>query len=186
MNRLGDWFPSVKGRQLRPFDLRPEDIDPEEIARALSNLCRFGGHLKQFYSVAQHSVLVASVLPDDLAFVGLLHDATEAYCGDMVRPIKSRMPEYKLLESSIWRVIAERFGLPLELPPEVKVADDRVLMTEVRDLVAAPAKHADGWPDAKPYGWIVDPWTAPQARRSWLERFYALVTDRVEVPHGKK
>jgi 5'-deoxynucleotidase YfbR-like HD superfamily hydrolase len=171
----GEWFLSVKGRQLYPFDMRPEDVDIEEIAHALSMLCRFNGHCREFYSVAQHSVLIAQALPPDLALVGLLHDATEAYCGDMIRPLKRSMPAYREVEDRIWSVIAERFGLPQELPPDVKEADTRMLQTERRDLLAP---HRWRWMEdqiaddtALPYDFTIEPLSASCARRYFLALF---------------
>jgi len=57
-------------------------------------------------------------------------------------------------------------------------------MTEARDIIAAPANRTDGWPDAEPYRWIVEPWTAEKSRRVWLARFHVLSTNRFEVAHG--
>lgn len=171
----GEWFLSAKGRQLYPFDMRPEDVDIEEIAHALSMLCRFNGHCREFYSVAQHSVLVAQALPPELALAGLLHDATEAYCGDMIRPLKRSMPAYREVEDRIWAVIAQRFGLPQDLPPEVKEADNRMLQTERRDLLAPHRwrwmedQIADG--TALPYEPVITPQSPTQARVIFLYNF---------------
>lgn len=161
--RRGDWFLSLKGRQIWPLDLRPEDVDIVEIAHALANICRFGGHVPAgFYSVAQHSVLVASVLPPELRLVGLLHDATEAYCGDLVRPLKHspELAAFREMENAMWPAIAERFGLPLAIPGEVKEADRRMLQTERRDLLAPREWNDEGHPDyPKPYDHLdVIPW----------------------------
>jgi 5'-deoxynucleotidase YfbR-like HD superfamily hydrolase len=119
---------------------RVEDIWIDDIAHSLANLCRFGGHCRQFYSVAQHSVLVSRLVPLHLAFVGLMHDATEAYVGDMVRPLKYSLPQFLEIEDAIWRLIARRFDLPLHLPAEVKEADDIALVTERRDLIISSPK----------------------------------------------
>ncbi len=180
MTRRGNWFLSTKGRQIYPMDLRPEDVDIEEIAHALGNICRFGGHVPSgFYSVGQHSVHVAQVLPPHLRLVGLLHDATEAYCGDMVRPIK-HMPEmapYREMEDAIWLAIADRFSLPLELPAAVKEADARMLQTERRDLLAP---HHWKWSEAQadpayptPYAdfRIAVRWGPGEAEREYLACF---------------
>ena len=103
MKHSNTWFLTTTGRQFWPASPDPEQIQIEDIAHALSNLCRFGGHTREFYSVAQHSVLVSQNVPDDLRLVGLMHDATEAYCGDMIRPLKNVLPEFKELENGIWK-----------------------------------------------------------------------------------
>lgn len=141
----GPWFLSSKGAQIYPFDLRPHEVDIEDIAHSLSRLCRFNGHCRHFYSVAQHSVYVAVHLPLELSFLGLMHDATEAYCGDLVRPIKRAIPMFQEIEDRIWGAIAVRFNLPIKLPAAVKEADSRALQSERRDLLAA-----------HPWPWTID------------------------------
>jgi hypothetical protein len=173
--RNGNWFLSLKGRQLYPFDLRPEDIDIEEIAHSLAHLCRFNGHCREYYSVAQHSYLVARQLPPELALAGLLHDATEAYCGDMIRPIKRAMPVYVELEECIWKAVSVAFGLPIELPAEVKVADTRMLQSERRDLLAphrwAWMEDQIGDPSAQPYTDSIFPVCPREAKANFLEYY---------------
>jgi 5'-deoxynucleotidase YfbR-like HD superfamily hydrolase len=148
--RAGDWFLSHTGRKIYPFDLRPEDVDIDDIAHSLSNLCRFNGHCDTFYSVAQHSVLVSRILHGEgkeLQKIGLLHDATEAYCGDMISPIKRAMGEFKYMEDRQWIAISHCFHLPERISSRVKEADMEALITEKRDLFR---KHGDAHP-WKPY-----------------------------------
>ncbi len=181
--RRGDWFLSLKGRKIYPFDLRPEDVDIEEIAHALGNICRFGGHVRAFLSVAQHSVHVSRVLPAEHRLVGLLHDATEAYCSDLIRPIKhaSEMAAFRRLEDAMWPAIAERFGLPLVLPSAVKVADSRMLQTERRDLLVphpwtwTQAQADDRYP--QPYDFQIMP-VGPECARVLFLTEYEELTRR--------
>lgn len=115
------------------FDiLKPEDYQYsiEEIAHALSNLCRYTGHTNKFYSVAEHSVLVSRIVPDEFALAGLLHDAGEAYLGDVSSPLKQLLPEYKEIENRVEQSIATWFGFSFPLPPEIKQADVQMYWQE--------------------------------------------------------
>jgi uncharacterized protein len=109
--RKGDWMQTYSGRKFYPMDPREEEIDIEDIAHALSMICRYGGHTKAFYSVAEHCVLVASRCPEGLELLGLLHDAAEAYIQDFISPIKKHFPVYKVMEENILRVIFEKYNL---------------------------------------------------------------------------
>jgi hypothetical protein len=131
-----DWFITASGRRVHVLDPDPSLIHVDDIAHALAHVCRFGGHVREFYSVAQHSVLVSELVPEEHALLGLMHDATEAYLGDVIRPLKRLLPAYSEIEA-IWEAaIAQRFGLPLDHPPSIKKADVVALVTERRDLVA--------------------------------------------------
>ena len=123
------------------FDLlnpQPEMILLKDIIHSLSLINRFNGAAKFPYSVAQHSLYVAGLLPDELKLHGLLHDAPEAYVGDMVSPLKKIMTEYKEVEANIARVVANVFGLSYPAPAEVKKADLAVLSAE-REQVLNPS-----------------------------------------------
>lgn len=138
--RFGNWMQTRTGSQFWPLDPRPEDFDIEEIAEALSKACRFAGHCRGFYSVAEHSVLVSRCVPEEMALTALLHDATEAYLVDIPRPLKAYLSGYAEIERTLWEAIAQRFGCPVEMPPEVKAADIAVLLAEQQQIMApAPA-----------------------------------------------
>jgi hypothetical protein len=143
--RRGDWFQTRSGLKFFALDPRPEEILIEDIAHALGNICRFLGHTSSFYSVAEHSVLVSKLVPPELALAGLLHDAAEAYLGDLVRPLKHQ-PEFaafRVAEQLIEQAVQTRFDVPIvPLPPEVKIADDRALAVEALQLMNA----ARAWP----------------------------------------
>lgn len=134
MSRTGDWIGTYSGKKYFPTDPDPADVDIKDIGRSLSKMCRFGGHSKWFYSVAEHSIHVSRVVPPQFALQGLLHDATEAYCVDVPRPLKVQLTNYADIEERNWQAIASRFGLPPVLDQSVKDADNAVLMAE-RDQI---------------------------------------------------
>lgn len=140
--RMGDYFNFV--------DPRPEQVNIVDIAWGLAHTCRFGGHTTSFYSVAQHCVLAAELARAAGASLAvqrdvLMHDASEAYTGDMVRPLKNLLPEFRAIEKRIERVIEDRFGLTCEAnKDDIKVLDLIMLKTEQRDLTAAAGHSWSG------------------------------------------
>lgn len=126
----GDTIRTFKGHYLNVFDPKPESIDIEDIAHALSHVCRFAGHTRIFYSVAQHSIEVMKMCSRENRLAGLLHDASEAYMCDLPRPIKRNLPEYKNIEENLMGVIAQKFGLEYPFHPEIKKADEYQLHIE--------------------------------------------------------
>jgi len=165
--RVGDWFQTYSGKMFWPLDPHPEEVDIGDIAHSLALQCRFNGHVKVFYSVAQHSVLVASILPDRFKLWGLMHDAAEAYVGDMVRPLKLHQPDFREAEARVMAVIVAKYGLsPSTEPSEVKQADNVLLMTERRDLLAPPPQ---AWtPRAEPLQQTITAWSPNVAEATFL------------------
>jgi hypothetical protein len=132
-----NWIVTASGRQ---FDYEhPElGLDIRDIATSLASTCRFGGHVTRYYSVARHSIHVSLLVPTRYAMYGLLHDAAEAYVGDVVRPLKNLLPSLRPIEKRIERAIFERFTgapMPEEAQRPVKLADLIALATERRDVV---------------------------------------------------
>ncbi|EIQ7159983.1 HD family hydrolase [Citrobacter sp. RHB21-C05] len=125
---------TLSGKQFDYINSTIDDIDVEDIAGALSNICRFAGHLPEFYSVAQHSVLCSQIVSPEFAFEALMHDAAEAYCQDIPAPLKALLPEYRQIEKRTEQLIRLKFDLPLEESSVVKYADLTMLATERRDL----------------------------------------------------
>lgn len=116
-------------RYVAPLDMKPDDVAIEDIAHSLARLCRYNGHCGGFISVARHSIWVAdSLYLTDFQLWGLLHDAPEAYLGDMTRPVKQQpsMAMYREADEALEKVIAERFDLPYPMPDAVHDADMRV------------------------------------------------------------
>ncbi len=135
-SRSGHWMQTFSGRRYWPWNPHPKDVYIEDIAHALSLQCRFAGHPQEFYSVAQHSILVSQTVPPQHALWGLMHDAAEAYVGDLILPVKTGVHEYRRLENLNLNVIARHFGLSMPIPPDVKRADVIVLATEARDVMS--------------------------------------------------
>lgn len=181
------------------FD-RPEEHDYliEEIAHALSHICRFTGHTKEFYSVAQHSVLVSLLVPYEYKLEALLHDASEAYLGDVASPLKALLPQYKAIERRVEQAIARRYSLRFPLPKPVKIADGRMLVTEKRDLlteeraimsrdefpvpVGYEPTHCTSpieWPAFETAAFKVEPLAPAAAKALFLQRFFELTSQDI-------
>jgi hypothetical protein len=161
------WIQTFSGNQFWPLSPRTEDVLLVDIAHALAMKCRFSGHCREFYSVAQHSVMGSRQANDpELSKWFLLHDAAEAYLFDAARPVKLRVPVIKEIENQIMKCVAERYGLPWPEPSDVKEIDNRMLMTERRDLLAIPPRP---WTiRAKSYPFRIDPWSWEEAKYEFL------------------
>ncbi len=165
--RMGDWMQTYTGRAFWPLDPRPDEVSIEDIAHALSLQCRFAGHCRFHYSVAQHSVMVANASGVSAVW-GLLHDAAEAYLVDLPRPVKGSMPAYRAIEETLLGVVAEHFGLMLPIPEQVFVADNEALATEKRDVMEKPPREWAPLPD--PWPARIREWQPREAERAFLEK----------------
>lgn len=169
------WIQTYTGKKFYPLAPRVEDICIEDIAHALAMKCRFCGHCREFYSVAQHSLHVSLLVPGKDAFAALMHDAAEAYLPDVCRPIKPAMVGFKEMEQRMEAAIARKFPtLPATMPDSVKHADLVALHTERRDIMAAPPT---GWTTdrlAEPDRERIKPVAPFEARADFLTRFWEL------------
>jgi 5'-deoxynucleotidase YfbR-like HD superfamily hydrolase len=145
----------------------------QEIAAALSKICRYTGHCREFYSVAQHCVYASQMVPQ-YGLTALLHDASEAYLGDVSTHLKALLSDYKGLEEECERAIAETFGIPYPYPPEVKEADMRLLITEKQQLMPTTAECKFHWPNIQPYPFTIVPMSPKDAEAAFLRRFKEL------------
>jgi len=170
--RKGDWMQTASGRQFWPLDPRPEEIHIEDIAAHLSKLCRYGGALRDdlHYSVAEHCVHVARAAPAHLKFTALLHDASEAYLQDVIRPIKRHLANYEPIEAELERSIAIRFGLSWPWDPEVKRLDARIVNDEIDQALTHPTV---AWrvTTEPALGIRLQFWSPATARREFLRAF---------------
>lgn len=180
-----DWIMTASGRPFWPLEPRLQDICIEDIAHHLSNLCRFTGAVRLFYSVAQHSVEVSREMAPVVitgrrraaALYGLLHDASEAYLVDVPRPLKHdpQFGAYRDAEARLQRIIYAAFDLDPDGEPDyLKTVDRRMLRTEQRDLMPPPAL-AERRDDVEPFTFhLTNPWTPSRARWEFLRRFVEL------------
>jgi uncharacterized protein len=180
----GPYLQTVSGRWVNPFDPDPSQLDAGDIARALANQCRFGGHCRVFYSVAQHSVIVSELVEQrggdvEDAFAALMHDATEAYLGDMPHPLKHRSPlgaAFREAEGDLERALRERFGIKPDVP-DIKPLDRALLATE-RRAFSAETWH---WPElegVEPLQLELTAWTPDEAAQAFSRRYAELTARR--------
>ncbi|MGE0363037.1 MAG: phosphohydrolase [Vicinamibacterales bacterium] len=171
---------TYSGRAVDPLAPRVDDIDRRDIARALSLQCRFGGHIRRFYSVAQHSFLVSQAVPAADALWGLLHDASEAYLMDLPTPVKETGPlrGYRGVEAQLQRTIYQAFGLRGQEPASIREADLGLLLLEVDALHPSPAAFAAHRGQVPIPAVTVEPWRTPAiAEAAFLQRLDELLRE---------
>jgi hypothetical protein len=167
----------ANGKQYWFEDPDPAVIDLDVIAGALSRLCRFSGHCKRFYSVAEHSIWVAHCVPEEDRLEALMHDAAESMVVDIPSPLKPLLKDYGDLEALAHKAVFERFGLRYPMPPSVKQADLRMLATERRDLMPPDKETWQVIAGVKPVerrirdfdNWRGPTYWAAEFKRLWLE-----------------
>lgn len=181
---------TYSGKMFNVFDPDASLIDIEDIAHALSLTCRFGGHCSSFYSVAQHSILVSDWMYKNLhpqksaiiGMIGLLHDAAEAYIGDVPRPIKRFINDFDKIEFNIIEMIYKKYGVwnfykkgnsrrlsTVKFSHNLQFADDTVLSTEKRDLMKSEVK---GWQKLPPpCSKRIRTWNPQEAEKKFINRF---------------
>ena len=180
MNEL--FITTRSGRQVSLLNPQYSQIDIGDIAHGLAFQCRFNGQTSRFYSIAQHCLMVTSILPDHLKLAGLLHDAAEAYIGDVVQPLKVLLPDYQVIESNFNQAIELRFNVNLDHQEEVKAADLIALATEKRDLL--PRERCD-WELLKgirPLDRLTLPMSPEQSEESFMRTYFALLETRQRRP----
>jgi uncharacterized protein len=175
--KTGGFFTTFTGIKINPIDPDVESINIKDIARALSNCCRFGGHVRKFYSIAQHSVIVSHLCDPEDAMDALLHDASEAYLGDMVRPLKysDSMFMFREAEENMEKTIAKKFGLRHPMPPSVKRADDIAVVAEALYLFVPQPQWALDTFEKRPHEFrLTGTWSPDIAQAQFMKRFLEL------------
>jgi uncharacterized protein len=185
----GPYLQTVSGRWVNPFDPDPAQLDAGDIARALANQCRFGGHSRVFYSVAQHCVIVSRVVEErggdvEDVFAALMHDAGEAYLGDMPHPLKHRSAlgaAFRDAEAQLEEAIRDRFNIKSNVP-EVKAVDRALLATE-RRAFSAEIWHWPELEDVEPLDLELTAWSPDQAADEFAKRYAELEARRAVIDY---
>lgn len=181
-DRSGAYIRMRSGARFYHYDARPGDLSIQDIAAALAKQCRFSGHSRFHYSVAQHSIYVSRMLPKPLKLVGLMHDCIEAVLVDFPRPVKQAGilgQLYRALEEDLWATLAPSLGLPDEIPEHVHYADAVMCATELGQLMhgystAWPARPSEFGPIVPRRDLVIQEWTPRRAEREFLARYNAL------------
>ena len=179
---LGNWIQTHTHRAFSLTTPDAADVTIEDIAHSLSQICRFNGHTRVPYSVAEHSVRCSQLVDQDFALDALLHDAGEAYFGDVSTPLKRELgAAWADVEERIGSLIADKFGVLWPPPRAVVNADLALLEIECRDLLGAAI---DDWSKMGAMAVfkidvdelvIIEPWTPDFARHRFLERYHTLM-----------
>jgi len=172
----GPTIETFTGRAFHLLEPRIDEIDIRDIAHALSLLCRFTGHVKHHYSVAQHCWYASMIVPEGFELEALLHDSPEAYVNDLSRPLKHFTEAgkyYREVEHKIESVIRRKFGLPSEMSPEVKIADNTMLYAEKAALMK-PCEWSTNWGEHGKINFEIERWTPENAEHAYLWRFRQL------------
>jgi uncharacterized protein len=173
---LEPWIETYSGKKFWFLKPTPEMIDIDDIAHALAMQCRYTGHVKHFYSVAEHSVHVSNLAKNKLE--GLLHDASEAFLTDIASPIKPHLANYKSMEETIMVAIGKLYGFNWPVSQDTKDADSTQLKTEARHLLPSGGRDwLHEFPTQRVRGVAPKCWTPDQAKMAFLERFYELTED---------
>jgi hypothetical protein len=186
----GPWVQTHSGIAFYPLDPLPHEVLLPDIAHALARICRFTGHTREFYSVAEHSVRVSHLCEPQDALWGLLHDAAEAYLTDLAGPLKHHhcFAKYRDIEAKLQAVIMAHFQLPAKRPASVQRADRMMLAIERRDLMPITPR----WEDDDELAELIDGCTANidtplppvGAEGVFLSRFRELNAQRASHLHA--
>lgn len=166
---------TASGRYFNFLNPDHADISITDIAVGLSNTCRFGGQCKRFYSVAEHCVLMSYIVPEGFERIALMHDAAEAFTGDVPKPLKQLLPDFAVIEKRVESAVAAAFILPSEMPQEIKVADRKMLCAEQVQVMG----NSDQWVHTQsttPADVVVLFWTPKRAEQAFIDRYNELTS----------
>ncbi|MBS1807472.1 MAG: hypothetical protein JST84_04700 [Acidobacteria bacterium] len=171
---------TIMGRELSIFAPDPKLLCILDVAHGLAHLCRYAGHVRHFYSVAEHSYWTSIIAPQHLALSCLLHDAAETNINDLIQPVKQHISGYQRIENGFESAYAEQFGLPFPFPPEVKATDRAIYQIE-----CTQARHLNSTLDIEEPESLTPTaikvklrfWSPRKARKKFLRRYFFL-TDK--------
>lgn len=168
--RKGNWIQTYSGISFYPIDPRQEDIEIVDIAHSLSLQCRYAGHCKEFYSVAEHCCHLHDIIEDKDKFAALMHDASEAYLVDIPRPVKPYLLNYYELEDKIQSVIFEKYQISFPYSKQVKELDYSILLDE-KNILMNPSRQPWDMVGIKEIGAVIQCWQPKQAKQEFINRF---------------
>lgn len=175
-NRWGECIITVSGKRIFFNEPEKNEYDIGDIAHGLSHVCRWAGHTRTMMTVAQHSCIVADLLwlDKEIALQGLMHDAAEAYLGDVTNPLKSMLPDYQKIEQEFDKALANSFNYSVPFHSLVKHADRMALAQECRDLFNGFVTSLE-LPDPPDKPLVC--WAPHMAREQFMYRYFTLRGD---------
>jgi hypothetical protein len=174
---------SLSARVFIPETININDI-VNDIANGLSKECRYARQSDEFFSVAQHSVLLSYIVEAKDALVTLFHDAAEAYLGDQAKPFKDELPDYQKLENRLLSHIFDKLGLVLPIPAYVKALDKRIMINETRAIFTTSTHPIALRTNPIPDLIINRAWGHREAKHRFLHRFNELIALQQKLDRG--
>lgn len=180
LNKYGKYIRTYTGKYFYPANIEALEVDVRDIAHALSGVCRYNGHLREHYSVAQHSIIVSELVPKEQALEGLLHDAAEAYMPDMPSAIKAMLPEFVEYQERLTKHIFKCLGLQYPLNEEIDFVDKEIRTNEMYWL--------SNWdePTPKVFNYRINTETPKVIEARFLDRFNELYNERFNTSSNSK
>ncbi|MHC4616275.1 MAG: HD domain-containing protein [Planctomycetota bacterium] len=178
MTHIESWIETASGKAFWYDNVEPDVIEPCDVIHSLSQQCRYLGHCARFYSVAEHTCHVVDLLPDQLKLFGILHDWSEAYTGDLPKPMKLLLPKYSEIEEKIQNAIYTKFAGRLPTPDEhheIKRADLMSLKAEVLALSHSLGYTWGSWfQDIPAPEFRVHCWDCEKAKNELFDRWLTI------------
>ena len=181
--KMDDGIALLSGTMFNYNDPESSDVTIEDIASALSNICRFSGHLPRYYSVAQHLVNTSYIVEPEFAYTALMHDTAEAFTNDLPTPLKWALPIFKELEVKIESAMSRKFGFEYPYPDPVKYADTQMLLLE-KNYVKLDKHVWEYYGDVKYEHLLANPkvdlssWRPSIARNKFMARYRELTNEQ--------
>lgn len=196
--RTGPYIQTYTGRRFYTLNPHPDDVDLADIAHSLALTARFNGHTKYFYSVAEHSVILSHLVAPQNALWALLHDAAEAYLGDLVWPLRQNMNIWRpdstgddepvtvqQVEERLLRAIAWAFKLSWPIDDEIIQSDHQILVDEKKQVFNDQISWGEQLRGIQPLGAILKFWGPDEAERQFMTRWKEIQSLMQDVIHAR-